>query len=245
MTLNIAFTTGSGKPGSKEIGDLTKGDLIKTQSGNKALFEKLNTKTMTIIYIDGPKTGKQYNEPYENFKTYVGLRGTISNTTAVKKGVSKPKPNLIVKTNINTNRNKMLWELVEGDIIELTDGSRMVFIKSNRTKFTAKKPEDVGTSRYYNVPKSWYKSFTGEVSKAALQIKADLDSAKLSISVLKPGDLFGYYQGGKLKNDAYMFKRANGAKYEGICLTTGRITNFASTFQVIKIDIQQMAKDNL
>jgi len=103
---------------------------------------------------------------------------------------------------VDFQRREQLYNLREGDLIELTTGEKFTFIRSKRTKFVAKKEMD---GKIYDVPEHMFKS---------LIQKAPPKQLDRSYTTLKAGELF-CIKGNKSETILFKFKEIKNGKIRG------------------------------
>lgn len=103
---------------------------------------------------------------------------------------------------VDLEKLEQLYNLNEGDLIELTTGEKFTFVRSKRTKFVAKSEKD---GKMYDVPEHMFKSI---IQKAAPK---QIDR---TYTTLKSGELF-CIKGNKGETILFKFKEIKNGKIKG------------------------------
>ena len=133
---------------------------------------------------------------------------------------------------------KYMFELTEGDLIRLVDtGEIVIFIEVKRSKFVWL--SKTGNRMMSN--KTNYDKYIGE-DKNHKEMLAAEKSNDLEITQLEKGDVFGYYNGGKLKGEVWRVLEIGPKYILADNLVNGTKTKFTKDFTVRKIDLSKFIK---
>mgnify|MGYP007016028720 CR=1 FL=1 len=119
----------------------------------------------------------------------------------------------------------------KGDIIELWNGEKMIFMEMKRTKWTGK---STTSGNMYNIPIYKDRMGTTPFAKAVVGKSEEVLSKSSKPETLRKGDLFS------LENakQAFMFKALIGNKVHAIDIATGNSWKIGAECTFNKIDIE-------
>ena len=139
-----------------------------------------------------------------------------------------------------SEETKIIYELKEGDRISLKSGKEVTFIEAKRTRFVFLSND----GKRYSTPMESYVKYLGVDAKYK-EILAVKKSNDINITTLVSGDVFAYYNRGKLQESLYVITGARtGRRVVGKNIATGLSTNFDPAFTVLKIDLHKFIKEN-
>jgi hypothetical protein len=138
----------------------------------------------------------------------------------------------MASTSTSANINGKFGTLEKGDIVKIWNNELCTFIEARRTNFLMKNHKDNKTYLYrYN--ENLIKSKEGK-DKSVLGNNTKSNN-------LKEGDLFAIDG----KTQTFIFqKQISPSKFVGICLASGRVFTIASSFNLVKIDINVIKKQH-
>ena len=132
---------------------------------------------------------------------------------------------------------KFVFDLVEGDSIQLTSGNIVTFISAARVNITFVNKD--GDRKYIN--RRAYVKFLGVDAEYIAKYKKGDD---ISITKLVRGDVFAYYNGGKLQDSLWVVMDKVGKRIKSKNIANNNQTHFSSNFIVIKKDLLEIIKEN-
>lgn len=122
----------------------------------------------------------------------------------------------------------------KGQVIISRTGEEFVFIKAMRKNVVFK--DKIGKGQY-KAPFDFFVEIKDEIVEQESASNVVWDD-------LKVGDLFALVSGETIKPKAYIFKGKINTRYIGIEITTGRSTRIDASFQVKKIDLDELRNGN-
>ena len=130
---------------------------------------------------------------------------------------------------------KHMYELDEGDLIELFKGGEVIFVESKQTNFVFANKE----GKLYKTKKTNYKKYLGKQDEDYIEKLQKSKAEDVRITSLKKGDVFTYYRGNDLQKDIFVFIGVRRTRVLAISLATGEGTNFSPSFTVKPINLTE------
>lgn len=123
----------------------------------------------------------------------------------------------------------------KGDIIELWNDEKMIFMEMKRTKWVGK---SVGSGKMYNIPIYKDRMGTTPFAKAVIGKTEEVFSNTVKPVNFKKGDLFSIDNA----KQSFLFKSFIGNKIHAIDIATGNSWKIGSECTFSKIDIEDLKK---
>ena len=119
----------------------------------------------------------------------------------------------------------------KGDIIELWNDEKMIFMEMKRTKWVGKA---IGSGRMYNIPIYKDRMGTTPFAKAVVGKSNDVLSPSAKPETFPKGELFAIENA----KQAFMFKALIGNKVHAIDIATGQSWKIGTECTFSKIDVE-------
>ena len=132
-----------------------------------------------------------------------------------------------------TIEQKLMYGMVKkGQVIIGKDGNEYVYLKAMRKNVSFKERNG---SLKYTAPFDWFKEIREEFEELE-------KASNSSWEELAQGDLFALVSYDKVKKDVFVFVGKAASRYIGISISSGKRTKIDPSFNVKKIDIEEIKR---